>query len=96
MPGPRKKKIRLGPGAPEMEGTVVPFQAVVENFNEYLLEDGTVVNMKVVVTEVVRIDDAYDDQGQPVYIINSQNVTSLLVREEMIHRPDGGSQEGGA
>jgi hypothetical protein len=89
MPGPRKKKIRLGPGAPEMEGAVVPFQTVVENFNEYLLSDGTVLNMKVVVTEIVRLDNAYDDQGQPVYFINSQNVTSISVPEELMRRRDG-------
>src|SRR6266540_6200896 len=64
MPGPRKKKIRLQPGGPELTGTVMQFQPVVETFNEYLLDDGTVVNMKLVVTEVVRLDDAYDEQGQ--------------------------------
>lgn len=96
MPGPRKKKIQTAPGQPDLLGTVVPFQTVQESFNEYLLEDGTVLNIKLVTTEVLRIDDAYDEQGQPVYVINSQNVTSLLVRDELMHRPDGGPQEGGA
>lgn len=91
MPGPRKKKIRIAPNAPEMEGTVVPFQTVVENFNEYLFSDGTILNMKVVVTEIVRLDNLYDDQGQPVYFINSQNVTALSVPEELMLRPDGGA-----
>ncbi|MFN2544767.1 MAG: hypothetical protein ABR600_09415 [Actinomycetota bacterium] len=79
-----------------MDATVVPFQAVTENFNEYLLSDGTVLNMKLVVTEVVRIDNMYDDQGQPVYSVNSQNVTSISVPDELLRRPDGGTTEGEA
>ena len=93
MPGPRKKKIRLQQGGPEITGTVIPFQPTVESFNEYLLSDGTVLNMKLVVTEVLRIDDAWDDQGQPVYFINSQNVTSISVPEELMRRSGGGTTE---
>ena len=83
MPGPRKKKIRLNPNAPEVEVTVMPFQTVLENFNEYLVEDGTVVNIKLVVTEVLKIDGAVDDEGNPVYVIRSTNVTSISAPETL-------------
>jgi len=96
VPGPRKKKTRLQPGGPELMGTVMPFQATVENFNEYLLADGTVLNIKLVVTEVLRIDDAYDEMGQPVYQVNSQNVLSISVPEELLRHPESGESEGEA
>ncbi len=90
MPGPRKKKIKLAPNGPEVSATVMPFQTVLENFNEYLVDDGTVVNIKLVTTEILKIDDAHDDQGQPVYIINSINVTSISVPEAL--KKDGDDQ----
>jgi hypothetical protein len=89
MPGPRKKKIRLDPNT-EVDATVMPFQTVMEHFNEYLVDDGTVVQIKLVATEIVKIDDAYDEQGQPVYVIGSTNVTTISVPEEL-KRPEGGS-----
>jgi len=63
---------------------------VLENFNEYLVDDGTLIHMKVVVVEIVKLDDAWDDQGQPVYLIQSTNVTSISVPDHL--RREGGDQ----
>lgn len=92
MPGPRKKKMRL-PDGQEVQGTVMPFQTAVESFNEYLVDDGTVVNIKLVVTEILKLDDAYDPQGQPVYLINSTNVTSVSVPDDLRRDSQGGQQQ---
>ncbi len=96
MPGPRKKRVRLQPGGPEVTGTVMQFQAVLENFNEYLVQDGSVINIKLVVTEILKLDDAYDEQGQPVYLINSQNVTAISVPDELMKHPGPSENEGQA
>ena len=85
MPGPRKKRIPVpGSGGQEfVEGTVMQFQTVLENFNEYLVDDGTVVHIKLVATEVVKLHDTYDEQGNPVYVIGSQNVTTISVPDQL-------------
>jgi hypothetical protein len=81
MPLP-KKKVRLQTGQ-EVEGTVMPFQVGGEHFNEYVVEDGTILKVKLVVTEVLRIDGAYDVEGNPVYLVGSTNVTSVSPPESL-------------
>ena len=71
-----------------VEGTVMPFQAQVENFNEYLVEDGTVIHIKLVMAEILRIDGAYDEQGNPVYVMNSTNVVSISAPEDLLRSED--------
>jgi hypothetical protein len=85
MPLP-KRKVTL-PSGQEVEGTVVPFQVGGENFNEYVVEDGTIIKMKLVVTEVIRLDGHYDAEGNPAYIIASTNVTSVSPPESLRRKP---------
>lgn len=66
----------------------MPFQGD-EHWNEYLLDDGSVVRVKLVLTEIIRIDDAHDDQGNPVYALNSTNVVSVSAPDEL--RKEGGT-----
>ncbi|MDQ3954614.1 MAG: hypothetical protein M3285_03585 [Actinomycetota bacterium] len=83
---PRKKKVPL-PDGTVAEGTVMPFQSGGEHWNEYLLDDGSVVRMKLVVTEIVRVEGQYDEQGNPGYIVSSTNVTAVTSPDEL--RRDG-------
>lgn len=54
-----------------------------ENWNQYLLQDGTVIKMKLVASKIVRLIDNYDQMGNPVYFVNSTNVLSLNVPENL-------------
>lgn len=81
MPLP-KKKVRL-PTGQEVEGTVMPFQVGGEHFNEYVVEDGTILKVKLVATEVLKIDGAYDVEGNPIYLVASTNVTSVSSPESL-------------
>lgn len=83
----RKKKVKFG--NQEFEGKVIPFRGDVEHWNEYLLDDGTVVRMKVVAMEMVRVDGQYDAEGNPLYFINSTNVTHVSAPNEL----KGGPQQ---
>ncbi len=76
-----KKKIRLGDQ--EVDATVVPFRGDIEHWNEYLLDDQTVVRIKLVVREIVRLDGHYDEEGNPAYVINSMNVTHVSSPEDL-------------
>jgi len=58
----------------EVDATEIEFQTRKEDWNEYQLMDGTVIKMKLVVSEIFRIDGMYDDVGNPVYQIKSTNL----------------------
>lgn len=77
----RKRKLQ-GPNG-EIEATIMPFQAGGEHWNEYLVDDGTVVRIKLVVSEVLRLDGQYDEKGDPIYFIHSQNVTNVSAPEAL-------------
>jgi hypothetical protein len=87
MPGRKKKTVNLG-GGQEVQGTIMPFNATLESFNEYLVDDKTIIRVKLVVNEVIRVDDAYDQQGNPVYVFSSQNVVNVEPPDEL-KRPKG-------
>lgn len=79
MPRPKK---RVPFGGKEVEGTPVTPTSSSEHWNQYLLEDGSVVRMKLVATEFVRIEGEYDAEGNPVYVVRSTNVVA-------VESPDG-------
>ncbi|HHT9131805.1 MAG TPA: hypothetical protein ACFYED_04895 [Candidatus Tripitaka californicus] len=73
--GRNKVKIKLGNEV--FEGTSIERTSSSENWSEYLLEDGSVVKMKLVVTEIVRVDGRYDSDDNPMYIVKSSNVIAV-------------------
>lgn len=84
MPG--KRKVPLPDGS-EIEGSVMTFRSSGEHWNEYLVDDGSVVRIKLVATEILRLDDQFDPQGNPVYLVQSTNVMS-------VNSPDNLRREG--
>ena len=59
----------------EIEGTEVVFETEREGFNTYILEDGTKLKFKSVVTKVVRLND-YNPDGNPLYMVQSSNIVA--------------------
>lgn len=62
----------------KVDATEVDFQTRKEEWNEYQLMDGTSIKMKLVVSEIFKVPDEYDEEGNPVYVVRSNNV--LVVR----------------
>lgn len=75
-----KKTVKL-PNNQTVEGESVGFKAETEPWYEYQCEDGTTLRVKLVVSEIVRLDGVYTPEGDPVYTIKSQNVVSAQVPE---------------
>lgn len=73
--GSNKVKIKLGDEV--LEGTRIATTSSSENWNEYLLEDSSVLKMKLVVTEIVRVDGRYDSDNNPMYVVRSSNVMAV-------------------
>lgn len=70
-------KVKINFGNELVEATPVNVNQANEYFNQYFLEDGTVLKMKLVATKVFRIDDRYDQEGNPIYFVQSTNVLSV-------------------
>lgn len=73
----RKIKI-IGPDGKPHDAVYIPVTEAHETWNQYILDDGTVLRMKIVVTDVYRIEGQYDRDGNPIYQVKSTNVVTVL------------------
>ncbi len=64
-----KRKVNLG--GQEFMAEEIEFQTDQENWNRYILHDGTSLKVKVVLAEVFRVDGQYNANGDPVYSVNA-------------------------
>ena len=71
------EKIKLNFGSETVDASPVDVNQSNEYFNQYFLEDGSVLKMKLVATKVFRLDDRFDAEGNPVYFVQSTNVLSV-------------------
>ncbi|MBU1124554.1 MAG: hypothetical protein KKC84_00840 [Candidatus Omnitrophica bacterium] len=72
----QKIKIRL-PDGREVEATPVEITQASEHWNQYLLEDGSILKIKLVATKISRLDNEFDLEGNPVYSLQSTNVLAV-------------------
>jgi hypothetical protein len=75
-------------GGEEVDAEVIGFRTAGEHWNEYLLDDGTVFRIKLVLTEISRLDGQYDANGDPVYAASHTQVTAVDVPESLRRPPD--------
>lgn len=67
--------------------TEVEFQIRKEDWNEYQLMDGTVIKMKLVVSEILRVEGVYDAEGNPAYRIKSTNLPVVKSPDALKRKP---------
>ena len=53
-----------------------------EPWISYLLDDGTLLRVKLTLTNIFRVEGQQDQLGRPVYVFESTNVLSISVPEE--------------
>lgn len=62
----------------EVDVSDVPITKAIEFFNEYELEDGSIIKVKSVATSILRIEDQFTPDGRPIYIVmTSPNVNVI-------------------
>jgi hypothetical protein len=71
---------KLKMGNREVEGEYVPFTPVQEEWNEYRV-GSYVIKMKMVVSEIFRAKDETDAVGNPLFLIQSTQLTSVRKAE---------------
>jgi hypothetical protein len=79
-------KVRL-PNGSEVEATNVDFETLNEDWNEYKLEDGTVLKFKTVVSSIIRTENYDPMTGDPVYHVRSTNILRVKVPDELKQLP---------
>ncbi len=67
----------------QVEGEVLEFESKTpENFTQYVCEDGTVIRIKIVLLEVVKLPE-YNDRNEPVYRFAAQQIMSTTVPDSL-------------
>jgi len=62
----------------EVDVADVPIKKATEYFNEYELEDGSVLKVKNVATSMLRIEGQFTPDGKPVYIVLTGPVVNVV------------------
>jgi len=70
-------KVKIKYKGRDVEATPVEINQESSSWNTYLLEDQSVIKLKVVLTKVARVDNEYDAEGNPVYVVQSTNVVRV-------------------
>lgn len=81
------RKVKVSFQGREVDAVTVDAAQTNERWNEYLLDDGTLLKVKLVLTNVTRLDNCYTQQGEPVYAIQSTTVVSTNAPQELRKRP---------
>lgn len=78
-----RKKIK-DPKDPSAEvwATSLEIVEMSEPFSRIKLEDGTLITMRSVVKEVLKIDGRFDAEGKPEYTMNSQIIVNMDIPED--------------
>lgn len=84
---PTRRKILIAPGQPPKDAELIEVNSTNEQWSTYLLADGTLLKLKAVVTEVWRVIDAYDNDGNPQYFTKSGNLLVVNAPDEL-RRPE--------
>ncbi len=67
-----------GPDGKKIKGVDIPIVNSQEKMSEYTLDDGTTLRAKLVVTGIVRLKNQWDNDGHPVYVIQSHNAVRVV------------------
>jgi hypothetical protein len=70
-----------------VSGQQVDVETSTETWSTYKLEDGTVLKMKVVLLEVVRLDE-HDATGNPVYQFAAHQIIGVTAPDDLKKHPN--------
>ncbi len=64
----------------------IEFEPEKESFSTYALHDGTTLKLKLVLTEVMRIEGAYAPNGDPIYMIQASQIMAVSAPDALERR----------
>jgi hypothetical protein len=72
---PNRRKVNIGGVMRDAE--IIEFEVDKENFSTYILHDGTSLKIKVVLTEVFRVEGMFQPNGDPFYGVAAAQIVSV-------------------
>ena len=83
----RKVPIK-GPDGKPSEGLDIPILESTERFSEFTLGDGTVLRVKPVILNAVRMENQWDQDDNPVYYCKNQVVIAVKHTLDALRRKE--------
>lgn len=77
------KRIKLQFQGRDVEGEKVFVESMREDWNEYILTDQTVLRVRIILHDVVRLIGEYTSEGDPIYQVKTTNILSSDVPESL-------------
>jgi hypothetical protein len=77
-----ERRTRINFGGRDVDATQLDFKTIKEEWNEYQASDGTTLKIKIVLTDVYKLDQ-YDQDSNPIYVVKSSNVLATSVPEHL-------------
>ena len=71
------------PNGRKVEATNVDFDVEKEDWNKYTLKDGSILKFKAVISSVIRTENYDPNTRNPIYIIQSTNISQVSVPENL-------------
>ena len=82
-----ERKVSIpGPDGKPMSGIDMDIEESSEKWSDMKLHDGTRIRIKTVVNQVVRLDNAWDPEGNPVYIVKSAPMMTIVSAPDYLKR----------
>jgi hypothetical protein len=78
-----ERKLKVKYQGEQVDGIEMDFKTRKEEWNEYELQDGTIIKMKLVASTILKLVDKVDADGNPIYTIKSTNVVGISVPEHL-------------
>lgn len=62
-----------------VDGEEMEFTPIAEIWNSYKVKDGTIIQLKAIVTKIIKTKMKHPITGDPIYSISSQNVVNATM-----------------
>lgn len=85
---PKKRGKVPVPGSKDLvDAEYIDIVSSKEPWTEYELSDGSMLKIRSLATEVWRVDNEYDPEGNPMYVVKSAGIMSVTAPESLKRKP---------
>lgn len=82
------KKVRMNIGNQSVEAEAMEFTPIDEQWSRYRLEDGTIVKLKVVTSDIFKLPQPDPITGLPQLVVRSSNIMSVEPPDRPVPRKE--------
>lgn len=81
------RKVQIpGPDGTLRDAVDVGIDESSEKWSEFKLDDGTILRAKMSIVSAARVDNDWDQDGNPSYVIKSHNIVTVVESPEKLRR----------